>query len=1097
MPERLGKPMNATRANTGPQGAASTPAIPSRRELFHFAGCATAAGLATLTAPATALAGERPDAAYPLDEPENQIYSSCLQCNTGCGIKVKIQDGVIVKIDGNPYDPFNLVPSLPLSTPIAQTARIDAPLCPKGQSGLQSHYDPYRIRQVLKRAGQRGEGKWITISFDQAINEIVEGGKLFAHVRGEENRVVTGLKELYVLRDPNLFKQMGADVKDVGKKKMTVADFKAKYAAQLNALIDPEHPDLGPKNNQFVYMWGRKKDGRSQFAKRLVQSFGSANAHGHTTVCQGSLYFTGKAMSEQWLVEEKDGKVEGKFDKGDKFYFQIDTENAEFVLFVGANLLEGNYGPTNRAPRVTERIANGELKIAVVDPRFSKLASKAARWYPIKPGTDGALAMGLARWMFEKERIDKKFLSAANAAATKAAGEPCWSNASWLVKLDAAGRPGPFVRSAELQAAAEKAGLRDRVRVVGDPKLAVFVVKQGDAFVCFDPNDVKNSVTGDLFVAKLVEPTPEGKLPAVLGDLRLATGLDIFRASAMSRSLTEYSQICGILEKEIAWLARELTSHGKKAGIDIHRGVSQHTNGFYNVLAFYGVNALIGNYGWAGGSIKASTYKADGSAKGQPYPLSATEKALPTPFGINILRQVKYEETTLFKGYPAKRNWWPHATDIYQEIIPSIGDQYPYPVKVLMSYMSAATYALPGGHTNIAILRDLEKVPLHFTSDITIGEMSMYADYIFPDLSFLERWEFQGSHPNMPVKVQPIRQPTSDFGNVRVNVFGETMPCSFEALLLALAEKLGLPGFGPDGLGKGLPLARPEDLYLKMVANVAYEGTPVPDADAEETTVFRQARRHLKTELFDEARWRKAVTAEQWPKVVYLLNRGGRFEDYAKAYQGDRHAHPYDKLLSLYCEKVAGIKNAFTGKNFAGYPCYLPIADALGRPTTNLEKDHPFTLLTHRVIAMTKSRTISNYWLLALAPENGLLLNPRDAAGQAIKEGDLVRVVSATNPEGVWDIAPGVRKPMIGKVKLTEMIMPGCVSFSLGHGHWAIGASDMIIDDKKVPGDPRRAHGVHANAAMWLDPHLKNTCMLDPIGGSVSFYDTRVRLEKA
>jgi hypothetical protein len=55
-----------------------------------------------------------------------------------------------------------------------------------------------------------------------------------------------------------------------------------------------------------------------------------------------------------------------KFDKGEKFYFQIDTEQAEFVLFVGANLLEANYGPTNRAPRVTERIANGALKIAVV-----------------------------------------------------------------------------------------------------------------------------------------------------------------------------------------------------------------------------------------------------------------------------------------------------------------------------------------------------------------------------------------------------------------------------------------------------------------------------------------------------------------------------------------------------------------------------------------------------------------------------------------------------------------------------------------------------------------------------------------------------------
>jgi hypothetical protein len=42
----------------------------------------------------------------------------------------------------------------------------------------------------------------------------------------------------------------------------------------------------------------------------------------------------------------------------------------------------------------------------------------------------------------------------------------------------------------------------------------------------------------------------------------------------------------------------------------------------------------------------------------------------------------------------------------------------------------------------------------------------------------------------------------------------------------------------------------------------------------------------------------------------------------------------------------------------------------------------------------------------------------------------------------------------------------------------------------------RRATGVHANAAMRLDDYLKNTCLLDPVGGSVSFYDTKVRLVK-
>lgn len=85
---------------------------------------------------------------------------------------------------------------------------------------------------------------------------------------------------------------------------------------------------------------------------------------------------------------------------------------------------------------------------------------------------------------------------------------------------------------------------------------------------------------------------------------------------------------------------------------------------------------------------------------------------------------------------------------------------------------------------------------------------------------------------------------------------------------------------------------------------------------------------------------------------------------------------------------------------------------------------------------------------------------------------------------------------MVGAVSVTEGLRPGVVAFSLGKGHWAYGSSDAWIDGKRIPGDPRRAAGVHANAAMAVDPHLKNTCLVDPIGGSVSFYDSPVRLVK-
>src|SRR5512138_2888788 len=434
---------------------------------------------------ARAEAGElTPAEAAALLKAESQINTVCLNCNTGCGIKVKLIDGVAVKIEGNPYNPFTLHPHLPMATGLAQAARVEGAICPKGQAGHQTAYDPYRIRKVLKRAGKRGEGKWTSIPFDQAVTEIVNGGVLFPDVPGEEGRAVTGLAEVWALRDPAVFDGMSADVAALRKKTMTVEAFKTKWAANLDALIDPEHPDLGPKNNQFVYMWGRKKGGRSDFAKRFTDAFGTANTHGHTTVCQGSLYFACKAMSEQY-----DGTT---FKDGQKFYWQADLENAEYVVFVGANLFEANYGPSNRTPRMTQRLADGALEIAVLDPRHSKLASRApGSWIPVAPGSDAAFAMGVTRAILESGRFDARYLANANKAAATADREATWSNATWLVKIGADGTPGAFLRASEL-------GLRPaETRTGADGKPFAFeylVASQGGVPVAVDPNDAVNAV---------------------------------------------------------------------------------------------------------------------------------------------------------------------------------------------------------------------------------------------------------------------------------------------------------------------------------------------------------------------------------------------------------------------------------------------------------------------------------------------------------------------------------------------------------------------------------------------------------------------------
>lgn len=1024
-----------------------------------------------------------PEEEYELKKAENILYTVCLQCNTGCGIKVKFfrkgDHAIALKIDGNPYNPFVALPHLQYQASPFEVNTIDMAICPKGQAGLQTAYDPYRITKVLKRAGKRGENRWMTIPFDQAVDEIVNGGYLFKHVPGEENRKVEGLKDIFVLKDPKIAKEMAEDAKAIAKakdKKAAVEEFKKKHAANLHYLIDPDHPDLGPKNNQFVYMWGRKKGGRSDFSARFFGDyFGTVNTHGHTTVCQGSLYFTCKAMSEQYEYN--------KFSGGKKFYWQGDFENTEYVLSVGSNIFDANYGPSNRNVRLVPRLADGKCKMTVVDPRFNKAAAKANRYLPIKPGTDAAFFAALIQWIIKNKRYDAKYLANANKAAAKAANEPTWSNAVLLVKLDKDGKPGKFLRAHEI-GLAEIEKRKDKDGKEHDFEYLV-CMKDGKP-VAVDPNDEKNAVTGDL----LVDTEIKG--------IRVKSALQVIADAANSKTMEEWSKICGISVKDIEEVARELTSHGKKAVVDVHRGVAQHTNGFYNVTSAMTINLLLGNFDWKGGMIAASSYDGGGGKEGQPFDLGKMKPGKNNKFGISIIRHdIKYEDTTLFTGYPAKRNWWPLSSDIYEEIIPSIGDAYPYPIKALFSYMGAPTYALPAGHTNIEILADVNKVPLYFCSDIIIGVTSVYADYIFPDLSYLERWEFHGSHPNMPVKVQPIRQPVIAPLTETVKVFGEEMPCSYEALQLAIAERLGMKGYGNNGFGPGQDFKRPDDFYIRMVANIATDGKPVPDADDQELKLFLESRKHLPKTVFDPERWEK-ICGPNWRKVVYVLNRGGRFQDYKDVYKGDHVSNQYKKLINIYQEKTAGTKNAFSGKSNPGYATYLPISTTTGKTPkeAGLEDGYPLHLITQRDILMTKSRTVTNYWLLAIKPENEIIIHTSDARKLGLKTGDKVKVVSATNQEGVWDLKNGTRKPMIGKVQVSETIMPGVVTFCIGYGHWSTGAVDISIDGKVIKGDPRRATGINANAAMWVDPYLKNTCMLDPVGGSVSFYDTKVKLIK-
>ena len=64
----------------------------------------------------------------------------CRMCNAGCGMRVILDGGKIIKVHGLPEDP-----------------RTEGALCAKGLAATQLIYHPDRVLHPLKRTGEKGE----------------------------------------------------------------------------------------------------------------------------------------------------------------------------------------------------------------------------------------------------------------------------------------------------------------------------------------------------------------------------------------------------------------------------------------------------------------------------------------------------------------------------------------------------------------------------------------------------------------------------------------------------------------------------------------------------------------------------------------------------------------------------------------------------------------------------------------------------------------------------------------------------------------------------------------------------------------------------
>ena len=233
----------------------------------------------------------------------------CGFCGGSCLGDLHLQDGKIVKVEGNKTLPFS-----------------DGRLCVKGAALKQATYSPDRLLYPMKRVGNRGEGRFERISWEEALDTIVE----------------------------------------------KMEDTKEKYGAK-STMVYVGHPK-----------WFRP------YLTDFANHYGTPNVGSESSTCAYALMLACKCCFGS-----------------DVFMPQPDMRRCKTLLIWGVNPLYSNSVKGGKGfLGAVERGVN----VIVVDPRCTPTTEHAALHLRPIPGTDGALALGMARVMITEDLYDKDYI---------------------------------------------------------------------------------------------------------------------------------------------------------------------------------------------------------------------------------------------------------------------------------------------------------------------------------------------------------------------------------------------------------------------------------------------------------------------------------------------------------------------------------------------------------------------------------------------------------------------------------------------------------------------------------------------------------------
>ena len=253
------------------------------------------------------------------------LWSPGPGCHGGCGAKVYIKDGKFLKVEGNEDHPF-----------------LQGRLCPRALALRQYIHHPNRLRFPQKRVGERGEGKWARISWDEALDTC-------------EHR----LREI---RD--------------------------KYGAESMIFGQGTGRDSGGPIIFLAYAYGSPNwtlfglSGIACFTPRLASCF---QVMGDMTFPDASQFFPARYNDPDWKCPE-------------------------IILSWARNLAGSQCADHYFSGHFVIDMMKRGAKLIVVDPTNSWEASRAELWLRVRPGADGALALGMIKVIIEENLYDKEFV---------------------------------------------------------------------------------------------------------------------------------------------------------------------------------------------------------------------------------------------------------------------------------------------------------------------------------------------------------------------------------------------------------------------------------------------------------------------------------------------------------------------------------------------------------------------------------------------------------------------------------------------------------------------------------------------------------------